>query len=828
MGIKRKTILSIPKKLLLLLVVLVLSLNTCGILFAGLATAAPSLQTFQFDNDVKTDGGNEVITENYYLVSSNGSIVLTKDGTSGTYTLDTTTDTGDGSIYKLTVNSSDKTKGKLKTVTCTGAATNGTGQKKCSDPKTEDVILQPDDDPKVSKQATGTTKIDKSLTDSCYDALPIFGWAICWVIDIADSMYGFMKDRVYDLLYIPETAYNNTDCTNGCLKNSWTVVKNLATVGLVLVALVMIASQIFSFEFVSAYTIKKVIPRLVIATILMQLSWFIFTTLIQITNAVGFGLYSLIIGAFGATDIVSLLGEANTLGEKYTLGAASGITIVGVAGGAAALGFSLLEGGMALTYVVAMIGVIISIFLAIATLVVRKMLIMILLVLSPIALLAWILPGTQKFWSSWWNLFSKLLLMMPLITLLFAAGAISSKIIMSSSQDQTFSMIAAIIAYFAPLFLITATFKFAGGIFTNIQDIMNKGGDKFKNSGMFGLKDEAKFRKENSGWAMAKRDKLEMKSRTARNRYAERITGTEGKPGEPRTTLQKTRTSLLQASVRSKDLDGDTKASLEGAMSSAASLIKADVDKRLADKSNLVDFQVSTIRDSYKKNALGQWLIPDARGVVVPMDKKAATRRVNAMMIGNGLGDTSDVNGISVERDIDTLTQLTLKSYADKDGDNQNAYNFAHSPEGSLALLNDAQTNENDKALMQTYMPSSYKALWNDHSTPGDETRILTYTHEAYDLGIQNYNTQSHDQDKKDIVQAVRTHLAADEKAGLASLTRMVRAASFTSDDGRNVKTQFASHGDLRFANVDFDTLKANEKATLVQNASGDFEVKLN
>ena len=58
------------------------------------------------------------------------------------------------------------------------------------------------------------------------------------------------------------------------------------------------------------------------------------------------------------------------------------------------------------------------------TLVLRQILIVLLVIISPFAFLAWILPNTQKLYSQWWTNFLKLILMYPLIMLLFEAGRI--------------------------------------------------------------------------------------------------------------------------------------------------------------------------------------------------------------------------------------------------------------------------------------------------------------------------------------------------------------------------------------------------------------------
>lgn len=337
--------------------------------------------------------------------------------------------------------------------------------------------------------------------DGCYSLISVFGWIMCPMLDLADGIFGFLKSSIYSLLAIPEVTASSG---NG-LKASWNAVKNIANATLILVALVMIGSQIFNFSFVDAYTVKKVLPRLVIATILIQLSWFIFTALLELFNALGYSINTLVTAPFqaaGGGDIIDILGNqgagnTNVAGIFATLGAGIGVVAAATA----------LSSGGFLTLAMVAIGVIVSIVLVVLTLVVRKLLLFVLLVTAPIALVAWILPGTQKYWTTWWNLFIKLLMMFPLIALLFAAGQIFATVAANSPTSNAaaggVNVIIIIIAYFAPLFLIPATFKFAGGIFGSIVGGINNFGDRAKKSG-FGLREQRDAIRKYDGEARAR------------------------------------------------------------------------------------------------------------------------------------------------------------------------------------------------------------------------------------------------------------------------------------------------------------------------------------
>ncbi len=379
-----------------------------------------------------------------------------------------------------------------------GIGTQGAGKADCQELsdklKNKDLAIAYTSILGLDTSAVGATTTSSSSTtntnDGCYSGISVFGWILCPMLDLADGIYGFLRSSVFSLLAIPELTSSSS---NG-LQASWAAVRGVANTLLVLVALFMIASQIFNFSFVDAYTVKKVLPRLVIAVILIQLSWFIFTTMIELFNALGYGLNWLITAPFqanGGGDIVDIV---NSQSSK-DIGAATIFTGSGlVIGGTAFVVGTVLSGGFFMTIALVAIGVIISVAAVILTLIIRKLLIIALLILAPIALVAWILPNTQKFWNSWWQLFSKLLIMFPLIALLFAAGqifaAITAKGSSSSTAEGGLKIVLVIIAYFAPLFLIPATFKFAGGIFGSITGALNGAGSKMKGGKMFGLREK--------------------------------------------------------------------------------------------------------------------------------------------------------------------------------------------------------------------------------------------------------------------------------------------------------------------------------------------------
>jgi hypothetical protein len=202
-----------------------------------------------------------------------------------------------------------------------------------------------------------------------------------------------------------------------------------------------------------AYTVKKVLPRLAIAVILIQLSWFLTTGAIFITNKIAFGIEGLMYGAFGGPanfTLDSLLSSASS-SSASTIGLSALFVVAGTYFG----------GG-----VVAIAGfIIIALVVGFLSLAVRRAILILLVLLSPVAIVCWILPNTERFWKMWWDNFTKLLIMFPLIMAMIAAGRIFAKISGSTGDSDIVKTTIIIAGFFVPLLLIPKTFALAGSAF---------------------------------------------------------------------------------------------------------------------------------------------------------------------------------------------------------------------------------------------------------------------------------------------------------------------------------------------------------------------------
>ena len=254
------------------------------------------------------------------------------------------------------------------------------------------------------------------------------GWLICpvmtFVAKINDAAYG----AISEFLDIKPATLSSGD--NSGAKQGWDFFRNIANAIFAVIFLWIIFSQISNVG-VSNYGIKKILPRLIIGALLVNLSYYLCQIFVDLSNILGHTLKDAL--EAGAGDI-------GTTSEAAGWGSAIAATIVGVGGVAAfaalAIGIPTLAAG----------------FFAIMTvfiiLVVRQAGIILLISMSPIAFAAWLLPNTEDLFKKWMKMFRGLLLVFPIISLLYGAGKLAGAVLASSATvdpnnpDETLHLVA--------------------------------------------------------------------------------------------------------------------------------------------------------------------------------------------------------------------------------------------------------------------------------------------------------------------------------------------------------------------------------------------------
>ncbi len=254
------------------------------------------------------------------------------------------------------------------------------------------------------------------------------GWLICplmtFVATINDAAYG----AISGFLDIKPAILSDKD--NSGAKQGWDFFRNIANAIFAVIFLWIIFSQISNVG-VSNYGIKKILPRLIIGALLVNLSYYLCQIFVDLSNILGHTLKD---------ALESGAGEIGTNSEATGLGSGIITGILGLTGAALfialAVGLPTLAAG----------------FLAIMTvfiiLIVRQAGIILLIAISPLAFAAWLLPNTEDLFKKWMKMFRGLLLVFPIISLLYGAGKLAGAVLASSATvdpnnpDETMQLVA--------------------------------------------------------------------------------------------------------------------------------------------------------------------------------------------------------------------------------------------------------------------------------------------------------------------------------------------------------------------------------------------------
>lgn len=251
------------------------------------------------------------------------------------------------------------------------------------------------------------------------EAKGVTGFTAC---DFMTTALGWMESTQTALAEILfETDRLVVDRTDTAEYQIWSNVRNIANALLAVAFMAIIFSLAFSVN-VDAYTVKRIVPKLLVATVAIQASFLISALMVDVTNVLGQGLQ-------GLTDVVLRdLVVDNNWGIEQEVGArAAGLVVLASLVGA--VGGLFLAAPVVFPIIGLFFLVLLGAFLIIAL---REVFIFIFIALSPVFFLANLLPATEKWFKFWWSNFARLLFMYPFIILMIQMANIAALVTLTA------------------------------------------------------------------------------------------------------------------------------------------------------------------------------------------------------------------------------------------------------------------------------------------------------------------------------------------------------------------------------------------------------------
>ena len=293
----------------------------------------------------------------------------------------------------------------------------------------------------------------------CYSHSGALGWLICPIIKGVSEIGEKLWQQIEDYhMKIP--ARDLFQGESGA-RSAWETVRNIANILFVILFMIVIFSQLTGIG-IDNYGIKKILPKLIVVAVLINLSYIICELVIDLSNVAGVGINDLLSNAAGTA------GYGSAGGSTGGTVAATGV-LAALGGGAAALWVYLNPLGI-VALGLAVLGIVITVAVAVffiyIILVIREAGVILLVVLSPIAIACYLLPNTEKIYKKWFDLFKALLIVYPLCGAMIGAGKLAGAVL--SQIDQPSMKVAAMIVQVLPFFLIPMLLRSSLSLMGNI------------------------------------------------------------------------------------------------------------------------------------------------------------------------------------------------------------------------------------------------------------------------------------------------------------------------------------------------------------------------
>lgn len=327
-------------------------------------------------------------------------------------------------------------------------------------------------------------------TPTCENQAPDLGWIMCPVYEGAAHMCDWLLTNLVQPLLVTDPISTNPANTTYQIWSNFRIYGNVV---LVIALLVLVFGEVIGGGVIDAYTAKKMLPRILMAAILINLSVYIVALLVDMTNVIGGGIGQLLTSPIaqdaqfkftltqsGANGVGLLVGS----GSVFALTA--GIISTGVLG--AAVGFIMLF---------AILPAVLGLLAAFIVILLRKAIILFLVLISPIAFALFCLPNTEKYFRKWWDLLLQTLMVYPIIMIMFAVADILSVTIQQANSSsgigggpllseaakistigQGLAALIAFVCLFLPLMLIPFAFRMAGGALGKISEVVGNNMNK--------------------------------------------------------------------------------------------------------------------------------------------------------------------------------------------------------------------------------------------------------------------------------------------------------------------------------------------------------------
>lgn len=311
---------------------------------------------------------------------------------------------------------------------------------------------------------TDAATTEETPVDVCKQETGGLYWIVCPAISLVSNITDSLYTAINDFLTVDPLEMTN----DSPVYQVWQYVRSLTNIIFVIFLIIVIYSQITGLG-INNYGIKRVLPRLIITVMLVNLSFYICALLTDVSNIVGTNLRDFFQGIQESITLNGAIGEMPDISLTSILtvilggGTIAGITIAAT-GGVGALLWSLVP---------ILIAGLVAIVTGLITIAARQAIITLLVMIAPLAFIAYLLPNTEKWFGRWKEMFTRMLIFYPVFSFLFGASKLAGWAIIASAPNAPTILLGLAVQIF-PLFGSWSLMKMSGSVLGTLNAAMRK------------------------------------------------------------------------------------------------------------------------------------------------------------------------------------------------------------------------------------------------------------------------------------------------------------------------------------------------------------------
>lgn len=323
------------------------------------------------------------------------------------------------------------------------------------DETTEEEVGE-DEGSETPEETTGNEGNESTGGGSCYKSLGGTSWFMCTITEMVsnavDNIYGAIKG----LLVISPIEIKDGEP----IYELWKYIRGVANIVFIIFMLVMIYSQITGLG-ISNYGLKKALPKLIVSAVLINLSFVICVLAVDLSNIIGGSLK----GVFDSVEAAAMgaagAGGGVSMSEVYlALGGSLSIALVA--------GVIAIQSGVIFMLIPTVLGAFLAVAIGFLTIALRHAVVVLLIMIAPFAIVAYMLPNTEQWFKKWQQLFMRMLVFYPMFALLFGASSLAGQALIASAKDGFMVLLGLAVKIF-PLFFSVQLMKMSGTVLGSIN-----------------------------------------------------------------------------------------------------------------------------------------------------------------------------------------------------------------------------------------------------------------------------------------------------------------------------------------------------------------------